>query len=223
MSDDVAPRDRRSRRAGPGLASALLGGGLLIALGFGLGVVAGLLLEEPDLILDYAAGRTQDVTLEGTAGAGGFETFAAPLPDVAAKPPLEPGATRPATTPQGVEEASSVAARDAFDAAGARSGSAATDAVPEPFGDSAAPGPAPSGGFAVQVGAFADASAAEQLASRLRAAGLPVYVAPSVDGDAERWRVRVGPTASREEAEQLARRLEHEQQLATWVLIESSL
>lgn len=223
MSDDVVPRDRRSRRAGPGLASALLGGGLLIALGFGLGIVAGLLLEEPDLILDYAAGRTQDVTLEGDAGAGGFDTLAAPVPDVAARPPLDPGATRPATAPDGLAEASSVAAPAEFDTAGARPGGAAPDPGPDPAGGLAAPAHAPSGGFAVQVGAFAEASAAEQLASRLRAAGLPVYVAPSVDGDAERWRVRVGPTASREEAEQLARRLEHEQQLSTWVLNESSL
>lgn len=202
MSEDVSSRDRRSRRRGPGLASALLGGGLLIALGFGLGVVAGLILEEPDLILDYAAGRTQDVPLEDGAGPGGFEPPAATVPDVAARPPPDPGATRPATPPDVVGEASSAGA---------------------PVADFAAPALSPSGGFAVQVGAFSAASAAEQLAGRLRADGLPVYIAPSVGGDADRWRVRVGPMASREEAEQVARRLEREQQLSTWVLTESSL
>ena len=201
MSEDVPPRDRRARHRGPRLGSALLGGGLLIALGFGLGVVAGLVLEEPDLILDYAAGRTQDVPLGTGAGPRSLGTSAT-APDVAARPPPDRDAKRPATSPGVIGEASSDSA---------------------PVADLAAPAPSPSGGFVVQVGAFSEASAAERLASRLREGGLPVYVAPSVDGDAQRWRVRVGPMASRDEAEQLARRLEREQQLSTWVLTESSL
>jgi len=202
VSDDVSPRDRRARRRGPRLGSALLGGGLLIALGFGLGVVAGLLLEEPDLILDYAAGRTQDVPLEMGAGPRDFGAPAAIAPDVAARPPPNREPEPPATPPSVTDEASSDSA---------------------PVADPPGPVVSPSGGFAIQVGAFSEASAAERLASRLREGGLPVYVAPSVGGDAERWRVRVGPMASRDEAEQLARRLEREQQLSTWVLTESSL
>lgn len=202
MSEDVSPRDRRARRRGPGLLSALLGGGLLIALGFGLGVVAGLILEEPDLVLDYAAGRTQDVALDAGSEADGYESLPPTAPDVAARPPPDPGAERPTAPPDVVDEASSASA---------------------PVADSTAPGRLPSGDFAVQVGAFSEASAAERLANRLRVGGFPVYVAPAVGGDADRWRVRVGPMASREEAERLARRLESEQQLSTWILRESSL
>ncbi len=190
MSEEVPTRDRRARRRGPGLGSALLGGGLLIALGFGLGVVAGLILEEPDLMLDYAAGRTQAVALEGSAGSGDFRPPAAAIPDVAARPPQAPAAQDPANLPD--------VARG-------------TPVVDAPAG------------FAVQVGAFSEAPAAELLARRLRDRGLPVYVAPAVSGEAERWRVRVGPVASREEADQLARRLERDEQLATWVLAEKPL
>src|SRR5690606_2271969 len=98
-------------------------------------------------------------------------------------------------------------------------------AVAEPPAAEAAPPAvaalAPAGGFAVQVGAFADAAAAEQLARRLRGRGHPVYVAPSVGTDAARWRVRVGPLGSRAEAEGVAARLEREERLSTWVLAES--
>ncbi|HSJ98351.1 MAG TPA: SPOR domain-containing protein, partial [Myxococcota bacterium] len=81
----------------------------------------------------------------------------------------------------------------------------------------------PAGGFAVQVGAFADAAAAEQLARRLRAHGHRVYVAPSTGSDTARWRVRVGPLSSRSEAEGVAARLEREERVSTWVLAESPL
>jgi DedD protein len=87
----------------------------------------------------------------------------------------------------------------------------------------AARGPAPApaaaeGGYAIQVGAFASAEAAQGLASRLRTAGYPVHViAPERD---DRWRVRVGPVASRDEADRTASRLKSEQALPTWVLRE---
>ena len=216
MSEEVPSRDRRARRRGPGLASALLGGALLIAVGFGLGVLAGLLLEEPDLVLDYAAGRTQDLTLEDVAGTG---TVDSETPDVAAMPPPAAEAPRPADVPEALALTAPTETAPVLDGA---------DPLPSADVARATPGPTespatPSGGFAIQVGAFSEATAAEQLARRLRDVGLPVYVAPSVGVDAERWRVRVGPMASREEAEEVARRLEREEQLSTWVLAESPL
>ena len=73
----------------------------------------------------------------------------------------------------------------------------------------------------MQVGAFAESSAAEELASSLRSSGLPVYVSPSAAaaGD-QRWRVRVGPLATREEADRIAARLKTKEKLPTWVLTE---
>ena len=72
----------------------------------------------------------------------------------------------------------------------------------------------------MQVGAFADAASAEQLAVKLRSAGCPVYVAPSRPSrGSKRWRVRVGPVATREEADSVAARLAR-RSCPTWVLAE---
>jgi DedD protein len=74
--------------------------------------------------------------------------------------------------------------------------------------------------FAVQVGAFADGAAAERLADSLRAKGYAVHVVVGTGAGASRWRVRVGPLGSREEADAAAARLKREETLPTWVLDE---
>jgi DedD protein len=80
--------------------------------------------------------------------------------------------------------------------------------------------PMPSGRVAVQVGAFGDNAAAEKLAGRLRKRGFPVYVSPGTGDGSVRWRVRVGPLATREDAERAAARLKRDEGLPTWVLEE---
>jgi DedD protein len=77
--------------------------------------------------------------------------------------------------------------------------------------------PPPSGGFAVQVGAFATSAAADGLAAELRKLGHASYVADE-GGSGARYKVRVGPIASRSEADALAATLKREQRLPTWVL-----
>jgi DedD protein len=79
----------------------------------------------------------------------------------------------------------------------------------------------PIAGFAVQVGAFSEKSAAQALADSLRAHGYPVYLSPT-EGDPANWRVRVGPLSTRPEAEKMAGRLETAEKLPTWVLGEDS-
>ena len=76
------------------------------------------------------------------------------------------------------------------------------------------------GRFAVQVGAFTESASAERLAARLRESGYGVYVSPGVQAGQPRWRVRVGPLPSRDEAERAAGRLKSEEKLPTWVLDE---
>jgi DedD protein len=76
---------------------------------------------------------------------------------------------------------------------------------------------APPDGFAVQVGAFATGAAADGLAAELRKLGHPAYVADE-GGNGARFKVRVGPIASRADADVLADRLKREQRLPTWVL-----
>lgn len=63
---------RGARREGRGLVSVLLGTALLAVLGFGLGIVAGLVLEEPGLLLDYVTGKTSPVPLVATRSANEF-------------------------------------------------------------------------------------------------------------------------------------------------------
>ncbi len=187
----------RGARRGRGVLFSLLGLALVAVPGFAIGLFAGVLWEDPALILGDLAGGTQEVAWgpqaapdaalgEGTASEPATGSAAAPdaAPDVAAPPPAAavlPSATRAAVAVAGVR----------------------------------------GGKLSVQVGAFAESRAAEQLASSLRSSGLPVYVSPSAAaaGD-KRWRVRVGPLATREEADRIAARLKAKEKLPTWVLTE---
>jgi cell division septation protein DedD len=189
--------------SGQGWVSTLLGVFVLVVGGFALGLIVGVVSEEPELVVGHVAGRSTDVdwSVAGAAEAGvGASAEPAPVParvDVAAGPPPAP-TSRPAPAP-----AAKPAARPA---------------------PAAAPAPRPvraaEPGFAVQVGAFGTPAAANGVAQRLRAAGYPVKVlAPESD---DRWRVRVAPIASRAEAEQTARRLKVEESLPTWVLREQA-
>ena len=92
-------------------------------------------------------------------------------------------------------------------------------AKPAPVAKPAAPKPAPSTaqpepaarkpadtsgtGFAVQVGAFADAAAATALRDRLRAAGLNAFTDSVNTASVKRTRVSVGPAMTRAEADAL--------------------
>jgi len=80
----------------------------------------------------------------------------------------------------------------------------------------------PPGLLAVQVGAFKTSQAAERLAASLRDKGFPVYVSPGAKAGEARWRVRVGPLATREEAESTAARLKKAEKLPTWILSEDA-
>ncbi len=174
----TAPAARSRARGEPRRAASwvglVLGLAALTAAGFGLGVVAGVVLEEPSLLFDHAAGRTVSVPLEdGEAEASGAPGAAPAV--VEAEPPA-------AEAPE----------RLRVDAG--RSG------------------------HGIQVGAFADRGAAEELARSLAETGVSVYLAPGETG-AARWRVRVGPFASRAEAERVAEGLA-ERRLPTWIVSE---
>ena len=163
-----------------------------------VGVIAGITWEEPGLVVGYLSGQTEGISwgveAEGLE-AGGLAADGAisEPPSVAASPPL------------GLRKAPDAAVSDR-----ARSGAGAGVASARP-----------AAGFAVQVGAFSEKSAARALANSLRAHGYPVYLSPT-EGDPASWRVRVGPLGTRPEAEKAARRLETTEKLPTWVLGEGS-
>lgn len=72
---------------------------------------------------------------------------------------------------------------------------------------SAATGPNDAARFIVQVGAFADADKAREVRAKLERAGLKTYTQVLDTKDGKRTRVRVGPFASKAEADKAAARI----------------
>jgi cell division septation protein DedD len=195
------------RREGSRLRVVLgLAGLLLLAVpGFAVGLLAGVVWREPGLVATHLAGGTREVAWGSPDASGSGE---APPPaetgDVAAPPPAAPpppGTPAPKAAPApAAKPAPTAAAREPAPIA-------AIDAEATPR-------------LAVQVGAFGDAASAEKLAGTLRRKGFPAFVSPSTGASGARWRVRVGPMTSRDDADRTAARLKSEERLPTWVIEE---
>ncbi len=177
---------------------------VVVAAGFAIGVIAGITWEEPGLVVGYLSGQTEGVEWSVGAEDPEVDELAAGAavpepPSVAAPPPLGLREIPNAAIPERARTQSSAASAPKAVTTAAR----------------------PAAGFAVQVGAFSEKSAAKKLADSLRARGYAVYLAPT-EANPISWRVRVGPVATRPEAEKTARRLEAAEKLPTWVLGEDS-
>jgi len=189
------PREREA--VGSSWLAALVGLVFLVFAGFGVGMVAGVVWEDPGLIFAYLAGETEEVAWDGSTDAASDVAARAPEPEP--EPLVDPQLRR----------------------------NAAIEAAAVPLVEPARPAPppvaaAPAGKLAVQVGAFESSEAAERLAKSLEGKGFPVYVSPGTKAGNARWRVRVGPLATREEAEATAERLKKSQKLPTWILNEDA-
>jgi DedD protein len=190
---------------------------LLAIPGFALGLVAGVAWEDPRLLALHVFGGGESVAWEAAPDdpleAPEAAASAPALPDVAASPeapPARPSATR--IRPEVVTPGTAAAAP------------AATPARNRPARAAQLPAQAPAAGhFAVQVGAFGEPDVAERLAESLRGKGFAVYVSPGAGAGDTRWRVRVGPLATRDEAERVAGRLKAQEKLPTWVLDEDAV
>jgi cell division septation protein DedD len=206
----TAPRRRARGRSRLGV---LLGLALLTIPGFGLGALAGLLWEEPGLVAAYLFGRTEAVALPAGAHPGAAGQEGEGLPSVAAG---QEGEGLPSV-------AAAPAPRPAAPEAPGRAGAAPERAARAPgrIARAAAEAPTARGRVSVQVGAFVEKSAADELAGSLRQKGYAAYVAAGEAGGSARWRVRVGPLPTREEGERQAARLKREERLPTWVLDEA--
>jgi len=94
-------------------------------------------------------------------------------------------------------------------------------APPEPGREeppAVAAAPRESGPFAIQVGSFTEPVPAWKLAEQLGEKRYEVYVDEGSAAGQPRWRVRIGPVASRREARGLADRLKSKEGLPTWIL-----
>jgi DedD protein len=88
---------------------------------------------------------------------------------------------------------------------------AAPPAVPKAAA-TAATAKATRGGFVVQLAAFSDDKGANALANRLKKSGHPAFTEPVSTSRGTLWRVRVGPYASREDANAARDKLKREGQ-----------
>ncbi len=77
--------------------------------------------------------------------------------------------------------------------------------------------PSRSGAWVIQVNALTNRGAADAMARRLSGKGYPAFVLAPASGAPVVYRVQVGRYTDRREAEQVARRLEKEEQLKPWV------
>lgn len=137
---------------------------------------------------DSTAPTAAPVPSTAAAAAPAAPVKAEPLPPPVAKPVAAPATVKPA------------AVADAKPATATATPATPTAPKPEP-----ATRPVDTGktGFAVQVGAFADAAAATALRDKLRGAGFNAFT-DSVNTEAgTRTRVRVGPAMNRAEADAL--------------------
>ena len=190
----AAPRGRGLRPGG--VVRAMWRLLVLVAIGFSVGLLFGVVTEEPELLAGHLRGESQSVALDVTPDRSVLETrqtvSADELPAVA--------------SPRSVPQASpSVAVAPAVGSAGRAT--AVSDSVMQVTR-------APSG-WSIQVGAFSQQAAATRLAEGLRAR-YPVEVLPA-SGKAGRWRVRVQPIRSEARARQMAERLKRDERLPTWV------
>ncbi len=192
--------DARKPRAHSPIVT-LVGLLLLAVPGFALGLLAGVAWEEPGLLASHLLGRTTEASWGDRRVA---EEQA--LPDVAARSGDVTRMRPEVLSPGGREAVPGVAAA-------VLSTGTAPVAVSARVPDA--------GRFAVQVGAFGESATAERLARRLREKGWPVYVTPGAQSGESRWRVRVGPHPTREQASEAAAQLKTQEKLPTWVLDEN--
>jgi len=201
------------------LQARLIGATVLVALAVLLipELLSGRKTVEPAVDEGAAEKGTRSFTIELGSPGGQTSVPAPPPPSASATASRAPAA--PTGGPETADESPGTVASVEPADAGTESGPAQSlppgrTAGPEPTPEPAAQpapvtstGPAKSGGWVVQVGAFGSADAARRLVDELSAAGFEVHVAPVTRSGRTLHRVRVGPVAGRPAADQLAERL----------------
>jgi DedD protein len=157
--------------------------------------------------LDPAAARgTRTFTIELN---GGNTTGDPQLPPVAEAPASAPVAVaaRPVDQPPAVTQPEPAPEPVAPPTPPAVAKVPEATPVSPPVETAPAPAAVTRGGWAVQVGAFGSAAAAQRLVRDLEVAGYRAFVSPVTRSGKTLHRVRVGPEAGRDDANRLAERL----------------
>lgn len=219
----MAEGTRRSKRASsPSWLASLMGAVFLISAGFMLGLVVGVVKEEPELVMGHLSGQSEEIRWSEQEAEQG-------MPDVSARGPLLDEAEEPPVNQPWADDTIALDPPIAIVAAAEDRASRGYE-TPQPRLISSLPAPAKaapkitrsvqSRGYSVQVGAFSESSAADRVLDDLRSKGFSVYITPSAGSRDGRWRVRVGPMDTRAEALEVAQQLKTQERLPTWVLSE---
>jgi DedD protein len=123
-----------------------------------------------------------------------------PKSEAKAEPKPKPTEVKAASSEDGARARALLEGKVASSAAATTATASATSTAKQPAASDEA------GRFVVQVGAFADASKAREVRQKLESAGLKTYTHVAKTTDGERTRVRIGPFATRAEADRAASR-----------------
>jgi cell division septation protein DedD len=212
---------------------------LLVGVGFGAGLLIGVVAKEPELLLGHLRGEGESVSLvqERLTDAADARPSAGETV-MGGTEPSEVGAIVGSAgaaggdedewSPAGAGEAASGARTRAMRVAeegAADAGLPRVAAAPRPVDTPPARFDTPparvdaaaADRWAIQVGAFSDESVATGLAEGLVEKGYSAALVRA-PGDDRRWRVRVQPVAGERRARELADRLKREERLPTWVI-----
>jgi DedD protein len=126
--------------------------------------------------------------------------------DAAPSGAAQPAAAKSETKAEASKAAAARTAQDKRDAKAKLDEARARDAL-EGKVAAAEPGAPAKGRYVVQAAALASEAAANDLAERIRQAGITSYTERAQAGDLVRWRVRAGPYATRDEAQRARGRL----------------
>lgn len=194
------------------LKARLIGAAVLVAVAVLLipELLSGRKTAEPQPADSAEARGTRTFTIELNGGSAPGEPQPAPVAEAPAPAPVAV-AEQPAAEPAGAAPAEleteplpePVAPREPPAVA------KAPPAIPDkpPVETATVPAAETRGGWAVQVGAFGSATAAQRLVTDLQGAGYRAYVSPVTRSGKTLHRVRVGPEAARDDANRLAERL----------------
>ncbi len=177
---------------------------LMTVFGFGAGLLAGVLSEEPELLAGHLRGESEAVELAPNrrVSTTDFE-IATTAGDRRPTRDIQTGAESEQRLPQ-------VAASAAMRATETPQVTSRPRATPAVRNDRTRP-------WAIQVGAFSQERAARKLSQTLDAKGYPTQVL-AAGNSTGRWRVRVQPVDGEVEAREMAAELKRIERLPTWVL-----
>jgi cell division septation protein DedD len=211
---------------------------LFVAVGFGAGLISGIVLEEPELLAGHLRGEGESVELGAREGVAHEAVADRRIDQIAERGPLneersasgrgveredrtEPppvASARPASSLSADQPPPGMPARPRPMMGARREGTqrVASEGVEVPQSSRSVTAATPGEqGWSIQVGAFAEEASAQRLAAGLRER-YPVWVLPA-SGPGDRWRVRIQPIADEAEARSLADQLKRQDRLPTWV------